>query len=146
VIALKITGVSLRPAHLVLEFAHYSQQYIRKSAAMPYMVEHGGTVIGPFTLEELNQRVRSNEIATTDLACDQQVGHWLPVSSLLTNKPAPIPAAPQSSDPLLASRNSSSLFGRGTFAGVGGALLALLFFLWRAFRILNMLARLHRTH
>ena len=120
---------------------------IEREADMAYMVEHDGKVVGPFTVEELNQRVQSKEIAPTDLACDQYVGQWLPVSNLITNKPAPVPAAPQSHDPLLASRSSSSFsLPTGTFAGIGGALLALLFFLWRAFRIMNALARMHNSH
>jgi hypothetical protein len=131
----------------MLESLHQSQQNIRKSSNMPYMVEHDGKVVGPFTLEELNERVKSNEIAATDLACDQYVGQWLPVLNLLTNKPARIPAESKLNDPLLGSHNSSSFsLPKGTFAGVGGALLALAFFLWRAFRIMSMLGKLHHTH
>jgi hypothetical protein len=51
---------------------------------MPYMVDHDGIVMGPYSLEDLQRKVAANELALTDQACDKEGGVWLPLSKLLT--------------------------------------------------------------
>jgi hypothetical protein len=49
---------------------------------MPYMVERDGMAFGPYSLEDLQQKVIDNEFALTDRACDDKGGIWLPLSKL----------------------------------------------------------------
>ena len=107
---------------------------------MPYMVEHKGQVIGPYSLAELNDNAAAGKIALSDLACDQGSGHWVSVSQLLS-----IGSAPPSMVPANV-KSASPKFNSGLFAGMGGFLLTVAFLLWRAFRIMSALARLHHAH
>jgi hypothetical protein len=107
---------------------------------MPYMVEHYGQVLGPYSLAELNDNSTAGRIALSDLACDQSSGQWVPVSQLLS-----IGSAPPSMVPANV-KTASPRFNSGLFAGMGGFLLTLAFLLWRAFRIMSALARLHHAH
>ena len=51
---------------------------------MPYMVDRDGIVVGPYSLEDLQQKVMAGDFALTDRACDQTGGTWLPISKLLS--------------------------------------------------------------
>lgn len=46
------------------------------------MVERDGVAFGPYSFEELQQKVTANEFALTDRACDCEGGVWLPISKL----------------------------------------------------------------
>ena len=50
---------------------------------MSYMVDRDGVAWGPYSLEELQQKVLANEFALTDRACDHTGGVWLPISKLI---------------------------------------------------------------
>jgi hypothetical protein len=50
---------------------------------MAYMVDRDGVALGPYSREELREKVRSNELLPTDRACHQSGGIWLPVSKVL---------------------------------------------------------------
>lgn len=113
---------------------------------MPYMVEHNGQVLGPYSLEELNQSAASNTIALSDLGCDQGIGHWVPVSQLLSIGRAPASTVPTNHASLTSQKSDGPRIGSGMFAGMGGFLLTVAYLLWRAFRIMSMLARLHHSH
>src|ERR1700722_8656606 len=107
---------------------------------MPYMVEHNGQVLGPYSLAELNDSAAAGKIALSDLGCDQSSGHWVPVSQLLSIGSVP---------PSVAAANvktAAPKFNSGLFAGMGGFLLTMAFLLWRVFRIMNAIARLHHSH
>ena len=47
------------------------------------IVGRDGVASGPYSLEELQKKVRMNLLSPTDRACDQQGGVWLPVSKVL---------------------------------------------------------------
>lgn len=107
---------------------------------MPYMVEHLGQVLGPYSLAELKENAAAGKIALSDLGCDQHSGHWVPVSQLLSIGSAP---------PSVVAANVKATgpkFKSGLFAGMGGFLLTVAFLLWRVFRIMNAIARLHHSH
>lgn len=110
---------------------------------MPYMVEHEGRVAGPYSLEELQHKVELNELALADRACADTGGIWLPLSKLFTGKTSALAAiTTEKADTavLLSSMKPKS----GWFLGMGGFILAMALFLWRAFRIVHLLTRL--TH
>jgi hypothetical protein len=54
---------------------------------MPYQVSRNGQTYGPYTLEDLQRYVASGNIAPTDLAQNEDMPDWLPVSQIL-NMPA----------------------------------------------------------
>ncbi len=107
---------------------------------MPYMVEHNGQVLGPYSLAELNDSAAAGKIASSDLGCDQGIGHWVPVSQLLSARSVPPSVAAASA------KTSAPKFNSGLFAGMGGFLLTMAFLLWRVFRIMSAIARLHHSH
>lgn len=60
---------------------------------MGYMIEHDSRVMGPYTLDELKERVEQNLFVLSDLVCDQFAGQWMPLSRLIRPRPAP-PSGP----------------------------------------------------
>lgn len=58
---------------------------------MPYHVSRGGQVYGPYTLEDLQRYVASGNIALSDLAKNEDLADWVPVSKVLGTE---IPLAP----------------------------------------------------
>jgi hypothetical protein len=50
---------------------------------MPYMVDRDGIAMGPYSREDLEQKVAQGVLELTDRACDQTGGTWLPISKLL---------------------------------------------------------------
>ena len=55
---------------------------------MGYMVERDGGVVGPYSRDDLEERLQSGQFDLTDMACDQETGRWKPLSALfqLTDK------------------------------------------------------------
>lgn len=104
---------------------------------MPYMVEHDGQVLGPFSLEELGQQVAARRITPSDLGCDQGAGHWLPVAQLISVQPT-APSTPPLQTVASGSSSQASLFKLG-FAILGSAL-----FIWRILVFVHRLS--HLTH
>jgi hypothetical protein len=49
---------------------------------MGYMVERDGGVVGPYSRDDLKERLESGQFVLTDMACDQESGHWKPLSAL----------------------------------------------------------------
>lgn len=49
---------------------------------MGYMVERDGGVVGPYSQDDLKERLASGYFALTDMACDQDSGRWKPLSAL----------------------------------------------------------------
>ena len=113
---------------------------------MPYMVEHNGQVLGPYSLAELNQSAVANTISLSDLGCDQGTGHWVPVSQLLSIGRAAVSMVPTNQAASTSQKSSAPRINSGMFAGMGGFLVTLAYFLWRVFRIMSALARLHHSH
>jgi hypothetical protein len=63
---------------------------------MNYQVSRNGQMYGPYTLEDLQRYVASGNVLLTDLAKNEDMPDWLPVSQILgaTNVPSPAYAAP----------------------------------------------------
>lgn len=49
---------------------------------MGYMVERLGGVVGPYSQDDLKERLESGYFSITDMACDEHAGHWKPLSAL----------------------------------------------------------------
>jgi hypothetical protein len=75
---------------------------------MAYLVEHGGKTLGPFSRDELLQRLEEGVIARADLACDEYHGRWTPLGELLDAEPT----EPRTIPPLPGHK-------RGTFSAIG---------------------------
>ena len=54
---------------------------------MKYMVEHDGGVVGPYDLDQLKERLESNYLALSDMACEDTGGRWRPLSEFFRVKP-----------------------------------------------------------
>ncbi|HUD54192.1 MAG TPA: hypothetical protein VMR02_03120 [Terracidiphilus sp.] len=50
---------------------------------MACLVDRNGKTLGPFTRKDVRERVAAEEIALTDMACDEYSGRWMPLSELL---------------------------------------------------------------
>ena len=50
---------------------------------MPYQVTRNGQMYGPYTFEDLQRYVASGNVLPTDLAKDDEMPDWLPVSQIL---------------------------------------------------------------
>jgi uncharacterized RDD family membrane protein YckC len=63
---------------------------------MNYWVHRGGQQYGPYSLEDLQRYVTAGNILPTDLARNESMSQWLPVSQVLAGGgQAPQPPAPQ---------------------------------------------------
>ena len=102
---------------------------------MPYMVEHDGRVLGPFSLEELGQQVATGRITPSDLGCDQGAGHWLPVAQIISVQPT-APPPPPVQTVASGSASQASLFKLG-FSILGSALV-----IWRILVFVHRLSHL----
>ena len=60
---------------------------------MHYHVSRNGQTYGPYTLEDLQRYVASGNVLPTDLAKNDEMPEWLPVSEILAGSAAAIPPA-----------------------------------------------------
>jgi hypothetical protein len=58
---------------------------------MPYMVDRDGVALGPYSLEDLQQKLVDNELTLSDRACDHAGGAWVPLSKLFAERAIAIP-------------------------------------------------------
>ncbi len=56
---------------------------LSERTTMPYMVDRDGIAMGPYSLEDLKEKIALGVIELTDRACDHTGGTWLPISKLL---------------------------------------------------------------
>lgn len=100
---------------------------------MAYLVDHKGKILGHFSRDQLHERVAAQEIALTDLACDEYSGRWMPLAELLSDdcpEPKTIP------DTLTHKRSMFSAIGWGGFLAIG-------YFFYRVARLMHACARFH---
>lgn len=118
-----------------LKIAHVQKlsDPLEQNRFMAYLVESGGRTLGPFSLDELPDRVQAREFALTDLACDEYHGRWMPVDELLTHGPAEIKTIPNTLD------QSRTILSAVGWTG----LLAILYFFYRVGRLMHTWVRLH---
>jgi len=100
---------------------------------MAYLVESGGKTLGPFSIDELPRRVEANELAPTDLACDEYHGRWMTLSELLSGD---LPEPKTIHDTFAQKRTLFSAIG-------WGGTLAILYFFYRVARFMHTWVRLH---
>ncbi len=59
---------------------------------MQYFIKRGEQSFGPYNLSEIQQYVQSGNILLDDLTQSEGMGDWIPVSQVLGNIPAAVPA------------------------------------------------------
>jgi|SRR5450756_102516 len=59
---------------------------------MTYQVSRNGQLYGPYTLEDIQRYISTGNVLLTDLAKSPEMPDWMPVSQILTNSGASIPA------------------------------------------------------
>ncbi len=55
---------------------------------MLYQISRNGQMYGPYTLEDMRRYVASGNVLPTDLAKNEEMADWLPVSEILGDMPA----------------------------------------------------------
>ena len=60
---------------------------------MHYHVSRNGQTYGPYTLEDLQRYLASGNVLATDLAKNDEMPEWLPVSEIIAGNVAAVPAA-----------------------------------------------------
>jgi len=105
----------------------------RNNSIMAYLVDHNGKTLGPFTRKDVHERAAAQEIALTDMACDEYSGRWMPLSELLEAKGE----EPRTSPHTVGSRRSAfSMIGWGSALGIA-------YFFYRIARLMHACARVH---
>lgn len=67
---------------------------------MPYQISRGGQMYGPYTLEDLQRYVASGNVLATDLAKNEEMTDWVPVSQILGGAPVAASAPVYPSEPV----------------------------------------------
>lgn len=66
---------------------------------MPYLINRNGQQFGPYSADELKQYVAEGRVLSTDLAWEDGMPNWLPVSQIMAQQGMPVPVPGRSPAP-----------------------------------------------
>ena len=79
---------------------------------MQIFITRGGEKSGPFTLDRVREQLDKGDLMPDDLACQEGMSEWIPLSELMDSLAPTNPAAP------VKSKKRKVLIGIGAFLGV----------------------------